>query len=247
MTLVRFFEDPTTLDEAGGKAVNLSRLTRAGFPVPLGFTVTTEAFRVALHERGLRDRVDIALANADLDDPGSVEEASRRIRAAFADTPATTVLTEPVARAVLDAYRKLGGGPVAVRSSATAEDLPDLSFAGQQDTLAGRLGRSGTASTRWSPAGRACGPRERSPTGAAPISPTTRPPSPSRCSAWSRPTRRASCSRRTRSPGTGARWPSTRRSGSARRWSPASSNPTTTSPTPARDVSSSGRSAPRPS
>jgi rifampicin phosphotransferase len=137
MTLVRFFEDPTTLDEAGGKAVNLSRLTRVGFPVPPGFMVTTEAFRVALHERGLRDRVDIALANADLDDPGSVEEASRRIRAAFADTPATTVLTEPVARAVLDAYRKLGGGPVAVRSSATAEDLPDLSFAGQQDTLLG--------------------------------------------------------------------------------------------------------------
>ncbi|HWI34625.1 MAG TPA: PEP/pyruvate-binding domain-containing protein, partial [Lapillicoccus sp.] len=128
MTLVRFFEDPTTLDEAGGKAVNLSRLTRAGFPVPPGFTVTTEAFRVALHERGLRDRVGSALADADLDDPGSVDEASHRIRAAFADTPATTVLTEPVARAVLDAYRKLGGGPVAVRSSATAEDLPDLSF-----------------------------------------------------------------------------------------------------------------------
>ena len=137
MTLVRFFEDPTTLDEAGGKAVNLSRLTRAGFPVPPGFTVTTEAFRVAVHERGLRDRVDSALADAHPDDAGSVDEASRQIRAAFADTSATTVLTEPVARAVLDAYRKLGGGPVAVRSSATAEDLPDLSFAGQQDTLLG--------------------------------------------------------------------------------------------------------------
>jgi pyruvate,water dikinase len=137
MTLVRFFEDPTTLDEAGGKAVNLSRLTRAGFPVPPGFTVTTEAFRVAVHERGLRDRVDAALADADPDDPASVDEASRQIRAAFADTPAITVLTEPVTRAVLDAYRKLGGGPVAVRSSATAEDLPDLSFAGQQDTLLG--------------------------------------------------------------------------------------------------------------
>ena len=137
MTLVRFFEDPTTLDEAGGKAVNLSRLTRAGFPVPPGFTVTTEAFGVAVHERGLRDRVDSALADAHPDDAGSVDEASRQIRAAFADTSATTVLTEPVARAVLDAYRKLGGGPVAVRSSATAEDLPDLSFAGQQDTLLG--------------------------------------------------------------------------------------------------------------
>jgi pyruvate,water dikinase len=137
MALVRFFEDPTTLDEVGGKAVNLCRLTRAGFPVPPGFAVTTDAFRAALAEHGLRDRVDQALTTADPEDPASVDEASRRIRAAFKETAAATLLTEPVAQAVLDAYRTLGGGPVAVRSSATAEDLPDLSFAGQQDTLLG--------------------------------------------------------------------------------------------------------------
>ena len=137
MTLVRFFDEPSTLDEVGGKSVNLSRLSRAGFPVPPGFAVTTEAFRTAIHEHGLRDLVNEALAGADPDDPDSVDDASVRIRAAFAAAPVTTLLTEPVAQAVLDAYRQMGGGAVAVRSSATAEDLPDLSFAGQQDTLLG--------------------------------------------------------------------------------------------------------------
>ena len=137
MTLVRFFDEPSTLDEVGGKAVNLSRLSRAGFPVPPGFAVTTEAFRTAVHEHGLRDLVNEALAGADPDNPDSVDDASVRIRAAFAAAPVTTLLTEPVAQAMLDAYRQMGGGAVAVRSSATAEDLPDLSFAGQQDTLLG--------------------------------------------------------------------------------------------------------------
>ncbi len=133
MTLVRFFDEPSTLDEVGGKAVNLSRLSRAGFPVPQGFAVTTDAFRAAVHEHGLREQIDAALATADPDDPASVDEASRRIRRAFSGTPVPAA----IATSVLDAYRKLGGGPVAVRSSATAEDLPDLSFAGQQDTLLG--------------------------------------------------------------------------------------------------------------
>ncbi len=137
MALVRFFDEPSTLEEVGGKAVNLSRLARAGFPVPPGFAVTTEAFHAAIAAHGLRDVVDDAIATADPDDPGSVDRASERIRAAFADAPAATILTEPVAQAVLDAYRQLGGGAVAVRSSATAEDLPDLSFAGQQDTVLG--------------------------------------------------------------------------------------------------------------
>jgi pyruvate,water dikinase len=135
--VVAFDEAGATLETVGGKAVNLSRLARAGFPVPPGFVVTTDAFRTAVGEHGLRDVVDAALAGADPDDPASVDAASDRIRAAFAAAPPATVLTEPVAGAVLDAYRRLGGGPVAVRSSATAEDLPDLSFAGQQDTLLG--------------------------------------------------------------------------------------------------------------
>jgi phosphohistidine swiveling domain-containing protein len=140
MTMVwtlAFGDEAATLETVGGKAVNLSRLTRVGFPVPPGFAVTTDAFRTALEAHGLRIVVDTALGAADPDDPASVDRASERIRAAFADAPPATVLTEPVAQAVLDAYRELGGGAVAVRSSATAEDLPDLSFAGQQDTFLG--------------------------------------------------------------------------------------------------------------
>ncbi len=137
MWTLRFGDEAATLETVGGKAVNLSRLTRAGFPVPSGFAVTTDAFRAALEAHGMREVVDAALADADPDDPASVDHASERIRAAFTEAPPATLLTEPVADAVIDAYRQLGGGAVAVRSSATAEDLPDLSFAGQQDTFLG--------------------------------------------------------------------------------------------------------------
>ena len=98
MTWVRSFDEPSTLDEVGGKAVNLSRLARAGFPVPPGFAVTTDAFHAAVHAHGLRDLVDEALAGADPDDPASVDEASARIRAAFAEAPVTTLLTDPSRR-----------------------------------------------------------------------------------------------------------------------------------------------------
>src|SRR5437667_12222569 len=98
---------------AGGKGANLGELIAAGFPVPLGFIVTTAAYRVAARS-----------ARVDPSDPTS---AADRFRAG--DVP------RAVATAAIDAYRSLGGGKVAVRSSATAEDLPGASFAGQQDTF----------------------------------------------------------------------------------------------------------------
>jgi phosphohistidine swiveling domain-containing protein len=101
---------------AGGKGANLGELVSAGFPVPSGFVVTTDAY--ALAASGLDTR-----------DPAS---ARARVREA--------AVPETVAAAVRDAYRALGGGPVAVRSSATAEDLPEASFAGQQDTVLGVVG-----------------------------------------------------------------------------------------------------------
>jgi pyruvate,water dikinase len=98
---------------AGGKAANLGELITAGFPVPDGFILTTAAYGVAARS-----------ASADPSDPTS---AANRLRAG--DVP------RAVATAALDAYRSMGGGKVAVRSSATAEDLPGASFAGQQDTF----------------------------------------------------------------------------------------------------------------
>ena len=97
---------------AGGKGANLGELIRAGFPVPDGFVITTGAYLAAA-----------SAARVDPNDP-----AGARTRLVETPVPAE------IANAVRDGYRALGGR-VAVRSSATAEDLPDASFAGQQDTI----------------------------------------------------------------------------------------------------------------
>jgi rifampicin phosphotransferase len=103
---------------AGGKGANLGELINGGFPVPDGFVLTTDAYQLAAVAAG----VDSA------DPDGSAE----RLRAG--------PLPDVVRSAALDAYRALGGGAVAIRSSATAEDLPGASFAGQQDTYLGVAG-----------------------------------------------------------------------------------------------------------
>ena len=100
------------VDTAGGKGANLGELARANFPVPDGFILTTEAYALA--------------ARAAEIDPQEPAAAALRLRA----SPAP----DAVAAAARQAYADLGGGAVAVRSSATAEDLPGASFAGQQDT-----------------------------------------------------------------------------------------------------------------
>lgn len=116
------------LDQAGGKAANLGELTRAGLPVPSGFVVTTEAYRAYVAERQLNDKITTLAAPRE--DPAGFDDASAQIRALFSDEITDTLRTE-----VAEAYATLGEDvPVAVRSSATAEDLPEASFAGQQDT-----------------------------------------------------------------------------------------------------------------
>ena len=104
------------LPRAGGKAANLGELIAAGLPVPGGFCITTDAYAQAA-------------AGVDTGDPA-------RARAAIGAAP----VPDDVAAAIIDAYRTLGDGPVAVRSSATAEDLPTASFAGQQDTYLNVVG-----------------------------------------------------------------------------------------------------------
>lgn len=106
---------------AGGKGANLGELLRGGFPVPPGFVVTTAAYGAMLKETGL-DRTLAELAGAD--------SSGARIRELFTGATVPGYLQRDIA----DAYAALGGGPVAVRSSATAEDLPGAAFAGQQDT-----------------------------------------------------------------------------------------------------------------
>jgi len=118
--IVRFLEElcAEDLPLAGGKGANLGELVRGGFPVPRGFVLTTEAYRAAVDPPDLNG---LALA-----DVAALEAAAARIRALIEEAP--------VPDAVADAYAQLGSPAVAVRSSATAEDLPEASFAGQQDT-----------------------------------------------------------------------------------------------------------------
>jgi rifampicin phosphotransferase len=114
---------------AGGKGANLGELSRAGLPVPPGFVLTTAAYDAFVETNGMKDEI-LALAS-EPEDPGAFEAAEKEIRALFARGE----IPDDVAAEIRTAYDRLAdGGAVAVRSSATAEDLPGASFAGQQET-----------------------------------------------------------------------------------------------------------------
>ena len=117
------------LASAGGKGANRGELVRAGLPVPDGFVVTTAAYLNHVQRNGLSEAI-VRAASAAAGRPDGDDEAAATIR--------SLLLAAPVERSLSDgltaAYDALGGGAVAVRSSATAEDLPGASFAGQQDT-----------------------------------------------------------------------------------------------------------------
>ncbi|NKX51849.1 phosphoenolpyruvate synthase [Arthrobacter deserti] len=118
------------LQEAGGKAVNLGILMASGLPVPAGFCLTTAAYREMAEAIGLEGPVEMAEQADPADGPGLAEAAGHVREAILA-----AVMPNRVAREVRAAYAALGPDvQVAARSSATAEDLPEASFAGQQDS-----------------------------------------------------------------------------------------------------------------
>jgi pyruvate,water dikinase len=115
---------------SGGKGANLSKLVQAGFQVPAGFVVTTRAYEQFLVGGGVHDRLAVLTVGID-DDPQALEANAGAIREAVLSSP----IPEHLIRAIESAYRDVGdGAKVAVRSSGTAEDLADASFAGQHDT-----------------------------------------------------------------------------------------------------------------
>lgn len=121
---------------AGGKAANLGELVDAGLPVPDGFCVTTEAYG-----RVVTAALDEVVARLDATPPDAAGELAT-LAGRARDVIAATCVPDDVGAAIVAAYDRLGADvPVAVRSSATAEDLPDASFAGQQDTYLGVVGR----------------------------------------------------------------------------------------------------------
>ena len=115
---------------AGGKGANLGALMQAGFPVPSGFVLLTSAYRQFVWKNALQEVIEQLATSVTLDDLNSIASASSSIRAFFENGQ----MPDEIANAIKDAYTHLGNGPVAIRSSATAEDLPDASFAGQQET-----------------------------------------------------------------------------------------------------------------
>lgn len=116
---------------AGGKGANLGELTRAGIDVPPGFVVSVAAYYDVLDRTGLRAKIGELLTEVDPRNMQALQKAAQQIKELIA--PAE--IPEAVAGAIRSAYDRLGGGLVAVRSSATAEDLPQASFAGQQSTF----------------------------------------------------------------------------------------------------------------
>lgn len=124
---------PSAFDLAivGGKGVNLARLMQANFPIPPGFILTTLAYREFLKVHQLEPVIQKFLQQVNLKDPGTLELVSDQIRARFD----ALAMPNAIADELRQRYVELGCLPVAVRSSATAEDLPEFSFAGQQDTF----------------------------------------------------------------------------------------------------------------
>ncbi|AWB33233.1 phosphoenolpyruvate synthase [Orrella marina] len=133
----------TDVDSVGGKNASLgemiSQLSDAGVRVPGGFATTSQAFRDFLAQTGLDKKIQDRLLSLDADDVGALAEAGSQIRQWILEAP----LPEQLDREIRTAFAELdkdGNGSFAVRSSATAEDLPDASFAGQQETFLNVVG-----------------------------------------------------------------------------------------------------------
>jgi pyruvate,water dikinase len=128
--------DLSSLPYVGGKNASLGELIRAGVPVPPGFAVTTEAYRRFLNKNNLEKPISILLKDLDPQNIDRVNAVSEAVREMIEKAQ----VPEGLVTVIEDAYNRLWRSlqqplvPVAVRSSATAEDLPGASFAGQQET-----------------------------------------------------------------------------------------------------------------
>lgn len=119
------------ISTAGGKGANLGELTLADLPVPAGFVLTTAAYDAFVAANGLQSEIVTQANSASAHKPESSQEASGQIRQLFMEAK----IPDDIVRELGVVYGDLGQTAVAVRSSATAEDLPSASFAGQQDTF----------------------------------------------------------------------------------------------------------------
>ena len=141
MKYVRWFDEigKDDISSVGGKAANLGEMVNAGFPVPPSFAITIDAFEEFLEsakKRGKKAHIARIISKVDPKDTGELEKVSILVRDIVESTPVPEHIEEEIVRAYEKLCNHVGyeNIPVAVRSSATAEDVPDASFAGQQDT-----------------------------------------------------------------------------------------------------------------
>lgn len=139
--LIPLHTPQAAFEAVGGKGANLIALAQGGFPVPNAFMVPTSAYREFVSANHLEEQINAILSGTDLTDPDALEAASTQIRDAFTAGQIGPEMTH----ALQIGWPWLGAAPVAVRSSATAEDLPDMSFAGQQDTYLNIIGEQALA------------------------------------------------------------------------------------------------------
>src|SRR5438067_9224356 len=129
----------TDTDKVGGKNASLgemiSQLASGGVRVPGGFATTAFAFREFIHEGGLKDRIDAVLDSLDVDDVATLAREGAKIRGSITSAKLPTKLERDIRTAYEALPAQTPAATVAVRSSATAEDMPDASFAGQQETF----------------------------------------------------------------------------------------------------------------
>ena len=123
---------------AGGKGANLGELIRAGFDIPPGFVITTAAYDLLLQQTDLQTRMLTAIARFQPEDLESAKQVSQQIQGFWEQVS----IPEKVVNEILQAFGQLNKTGVAVRSSATAEDLPEAAFAGQQETFLNVIGET---------------------------------------------------------------------------------------------------------
>ncbi len=135
--LILFFKEihKDDIPDVGGKGANLGEMANAGFPVPLGFAITVSSYDKFLEENNINVDIRSVLKDLDVSDSARLEDASKALQRKILKSR----IPDDVSHEIVKSYRKLSGlfkkVQVAVRSSATAEDLPSASFAGQQATF----------------------------------------------------------------------------------------------------------------
>jgi pyruvate,water dikinase len=135
--LVRKFEDLSRedVDYAGGKGANLGEMTAAGLPVPPGFVVGAASYALFCDRGGLRKRIEERLSATDVDSTAELEAAAHEVRAMVESEAVPDEVAEQIRKSYLDLAADRDNPPVAVRSSATAEDTESASFAGMNETF----------------------------------------------------------------------------------------------------------------